>query len=99
VFFEASGRGGVGPSHTWVLRLDDRSGHTAQPLVTAAEEWGRKISPDGRWLAVMSNGEVYVRPFPGPGGRTQVSVGGGMWPIWGPDGRRLLYLKSDTAMS
>jgi serine/threonine-protein kinase len=53
------------------------------------------FSPDGRWLAYTSNEsgtfEVYVRPFPGPGGRWQVSTGGGLWPLWSRDGRELLF--------
>jgi len=35
--------------------------------------------------------EVYVTPFPGPGARVQVSLGGGDEPVWSPDGRRLFY--------
>jgi serine/threonine-protein kinase len=54
-----------------------------------------KLSPDGRWLAYTSNEtgryEVYVRPFPGPGGAAQVSVDGGDQPIWSRDGRELFY--------
>jgi len=53
------------------------------------------LSPDGRWLAYQSNesgqNEVYVRPFPGPGGRTVISRGGGGGPIWSRDGRKILY--------
>jgi eukaryotic-like serine/threonine-protein kinase len=53
------------------------------------------FSPDGRWLAYTSNEsgtrEVYVRPFPGPGGRWQVSTGGGNFPQWARDGRELLF--------
>jgi len=58
------------------------------------------FSPDGRWLAYCSNesGEyrVYVAPFPGPGGRWQVSPGGGDSPRWRRDGRELFYLSSDS---
>jgi serine/threonine-protein kinase len=54
-----------------------------------------KLSPDGRWLAYTSNEtgrfEVYVRPFPGPGGAIQVSVDGGDQPVWSRDGRELFY--------
>ncbi len=53
------------------------------------------FSPDGRWLAYVSNEsgtyEVYVRPFPGPGGRWQISTGGGLYPVWSRDGRELLF--------
>jgi Tol biopolymer transport system component len=57
------------------------------------------FSPDGRWLAYMSlesgTGEIYVRPFPGPGGRWQISTGGGSFPVWSRDGRELLFRSSD----
>ena len=53
------------------------------------------FSPDGRWLAYASNEsgryEVYVRPFPAAGGKWQVSDGGGAWPLWSGDGKRLFY--------
>ena len=39
--------------------------------------------------------EVYVRPFPGPGGRWQISTGGGIFPLWSRDGRELLFRASD----
>jgi Tol biopolymer transport system component len=51
------------------------------------------FSPDGRWIAYGSNEsgsfEVYVRPFPGPGGKWQISTGGG--PKWSRNGRELFY--------
>ena len=57
------------------------------------------FSPDGRWLAYQSDEsgtkEIYVRPFPGPGGRWQVSSGGGTAPCWSKDGRELMYQASD----
>jgi serine/threonine-protein kinase len=61
------------------------------------------FSPDGRWLAYCSNEtgtyEVYVRPFPGPGGKSPISTGGGRFPIWsrGAPGaaRELFFLGPD----
>jgi eukaryotic-like serine/threonine-protein kinase len=38
---------------------------------------------------------VYVRPFPGPGGRTQISTGGGRFPFWSHDGRELIFEDPD----
>ena len=53
------------------------------------------FSPDGRWLAYVSNesgrNEVYVRPFPGPGGKWQVSADGGGTPTWSRARPELLY--------
>ena len=59
------------------------------------------LSPDGRWLAYQSNEsgqrEVYVRPFPGPGGRSQVSVNGGTGPVWAHNGREIFYVAADNS--
>jgi len=52
------------------------------------------FSPDGRWIAYLSNEsgslDIYVRPFPGPGGKWQISTGGA-FPIWSRNGRELFY--------
>jgi len=62
-------------------------------------EFQAAFSPDGLWLAYMSNesgrNEVYVRPFPGPGGRWQVSTAGGGWPTWSRSRRELFYRGED----
>ena len=53
------------------------------------------FSPDGRWLAYTSNetgrDEVYVRPFPGPGAKSQISTSGGQFPTWSRTSHELLY--------
>ncbi|MGH9774971.1 MAG: protein kinase domain-containing protein [Candidatus Acidiferrales bacterium] len=58
------------------------------------------FSPDGKWLAYSSaesgRWEVYVSPFPGPGGKWQVSTGGGWFPRWRHDGRELFYVSPDN---
>jgi len=63
-----------------------------------AERWPR-FSPDGRWLAYESTEsggvEVYVRPFPGPGGKWPISTGGGTNAVWSRARRELLYLAPD----
>ncbi len=59
-----------------------------------------RFSPDGRWIAYDSDesgrGEVYVRPFPGPGGKWQISAAGGANPRWRGDGKEIFYLSLDN---
>jgi len=68
-------------------------------LETPAAEQTSVLSPDGRWLAYASDEggdfQVFVQAFPGPGGKWQVSTGGGASPRWSPDGTELFYRYSD----
>lgn len=66
------------------------------PLVTGpAIENMPRISPDGKWLAYQSDesgqNEIYVRPFPAPGARVQISNDEGTQPVWARSGRLLYY--------
>lgn len=67
---------------------------------TSFGEFLPAFSPDGNWLAYISNesgtNEVYVRPFPGPGGKWQISTGGGFIPQWSRNGRELFYRSIDN---
>jgi tRNA A-37 threonylcarbamoyl transferase component Bud32 len=76
------------------VRLD--SSHTVQPFhATRGTDVGPRFSPDGRWAALVSDEsgtiEVYVRSYPDPSAKVQVSVGGGYGPVWSADGSRLYY--------
>jgi serine/threonine-protein kinase len=76
-------------------------GLVAEPYLTAQwEEWQAEVSPDGRYVAYMSNQEgqprVYVQDFPVPGGQRAVSPGEGADPRWAPDGRSLYYRSGTT---
>jgi Tol biopolymer transport system component len=74
-------------------------------LDTEFDESGAMFSPNGRWLAYMSNetgrDEVYVQPFSvtGPRGTKQISVSGGTEPLWAPDSRELFYRNGDKMMA
>ena len=78
----------------WILDTGQSGGPS--PLVqTPARERAPRFSPDGRWLAYVSNqsgrDEVYVRPYPGPGDQVTISTAGGTEPVWSRDGRELFY--------
>ncbi|MGH9257586.1 MAG: protein kinase domain-containing protein [Vicinamibacterales bacterium] len=80
-----------------------RGGGSVRPvLATAAYEGGARLSPDGRWLMYVSNesgqNEVYLRPFPGPDRRWQISTEGGTQAVWNPSGREVFYRNGDKMM-
>jgi len=73
----------------------DGSGE-ARPILQGDFNFGNAaLSPDGRWLAYRSNEsgqyEIYLQPFPGPGAKTPVSIGGGSWAVWSSDGSTIYY--------
>ena len=78
----------------WALPLVGK--REPYPVVrTAADEHYGTPSPDGRWLAYISNEtgayEVYVEAFPATGFKRQVSTLGGFEPHWRRDGKELFY--------
>ncbi|HEY2018628.1 MAG TPA: protein kinase [Bryobacteraceae bacterium] len=85
----------------FTLPFEGDAAHPAlgQPTLfvgTKAVETTPAFSPDGRWLAYVSDEtrttEVYVRPFPGPGAVVKISNGGGIWPHWTRNGKELIFL-------
>jgi len=92
----------TGKISVWVLPM--KGSHKPYPFVdTQFNTQTGRFSPDGRWVAYVSNDsgkdEVYVVPFPGPGAREQVSAGGGAQPRWRKDGRELFYLSPEAKMT
>ena len=79
----------------WALSIDTRGVRAV--IQTAANEMSPEFSPDGRWLAYVSNEsgrhEVYVQPYPGPGPRHLISTDGGEQPAWSANGRELFYVQ------
>jgi serine/threonine-protein kinase len=67
------------------------------------DELAPDVSPDGRWMAYVSDysgsDEIYVTSFPETGARTQISNNGGHSPCWSPDGKTLYYLEGLKMMA
>jgi Tol biopolymer transport system component len=83
----------------WSYSLETEA---STPLVnTPKDERYGTVSPDGQWLAYVSNDsdtyEVNVRALHG-GVRRQISTGGGSQPQWRRDGRELLYMAADRSI-
>ncbi len=107
--FTQGGNGGSQDIFTVPVEVDRgqgtfglRLGKAELFLGTPFNEVNLAFSTDGRFVAYQSDesrtSEVYVRPFPGPGGRWQVSTGGGSYPMWSRDGRELLFLAPDQRL-
>jgi serine/threonine-protein kinase len=87
----------------WTTALDENRKPTVF-LRSPAFEAGPSISPDGHWLAYSSaeagRREIYVLPFPGPGGkRIQISTDGGFEPVWSHNQHELYFRNSDKMMA
>ncbi|HXX45735.1 MAG TPA: protein kinase [Candidatus Acidoferrales bacterium] len=92
------------PPDISVLNLGDgKSVHFLQESSSHVFQDAPQFSPDGRWIAYASDEtgrrEVYVQPYPGPGGKWQISTDGGSEPQWNRNGRELFYRTADKLMA
>ena len=82
-----------------ILSMDGDSEPEPFRATPFGERW-LAFSPDGNWLAYTSGEtsqrEVHVRPFPAGEPAYQVSNGGGIAPVWSPNGEQLFYRSDDT---
>jgi serine/threonine-protein kinase len=90
-------------SDIWVIGTDPQERTPRAVVKTRFSEYSPHLSPDDRWLAYVSDEsgrpEIYVSPFPGPGGRIAISTDGGVEPRWSRDGRELFYRRNDRMMA
>ena len=98
----ATGVGGLENVDIWTLSLDGK--RELRPyLATPFREFAPFFSPDGRWIAYNSDesgrNEIYVRPYPGPGGQTKISNDGGIEPAWSPNGGEIFYRSAKEFMA
>jgi Tol biopolymer transport system component len=95
-FMRIGGRGGSD------LMTAEIGGEPEALLAGPGAEGSLTFSPDGKWMAYSSDesgrNEVYVRPYPGLGGKWQLTTEGGKGPIWSRDGREIFYTHGDRMM-
>jgi Tol biopolymer transport system component len=87
---------GTGRPHLSAYSAAD--GQVSRPVAPGAEP---RFSPDGKWVAYTGAGgygDIFVQPFPGPGGRIQISSAGGTQVVWNPDGRQIFYIAPDKKL-
>jgi eukaryotic-like serine/threonine-protein kinase len=96
-----TGHGDTG-TDIWTLSIEENR----KPQVflnTPADERAPQFSPDGRWLAYVSNesgrDELYVQAFQGPRRKWPISTAGGSQPRWARSGRELFYRNGDKMMA
>jgi len=72
-------------------------------IESAADLWGALVSPNGRYVAYVSTetgtDEVFIETYPVGRGKWQVSLGGGRFPVWSRDSRRLVFVKDEEIMA
>ncbi len=97
---------GMGPIETasegiWLLPLEGDRKPTLL-LKTPFNVYASRLSQDGHWIAYASDesgrSEIYVQPFPGLGGKWQISTAGGGHAVWARNGRELFYQDGDKMM-
>jgi Tol biopolymer transport system component len=93
-----------GPQSETDIRLLPLAGDKKSVVFTSekTKEPVARISPDSRWIAYESEesgrGEIHVASFPEPGGKWQVSTGGGAYARWRRDGKELYFVSSEEEM-
>jgi serine/threonine-protein kinase len=109
-FVDSAARATGRPFSIMILPMEEDQASGWKPgkpteFVTAPSPAGAfqpAFSPDGRWIAYASNesgqNEVYVRPFPGPGGKWQISTDGGRNPVWSRTRHELFYVQEGTSV-
>ncbi|MGA8222939.1 MAG: protein kinase [Candidatus Acidiferrales bacterium] len=88
----------------WTLTVDANGKvEETKPVPGVGHGSAGSFSPDGRWLAYSSDEsgfpQIYVVPFPGPGGKWQISTDGGIEPHWSMTGHELFYAQGATLIT
>jgi serine/threonine-protein kinase len=81
----------------------DRPNMPRPVLATPADERSPELSPDGKWLAYISDDSgrlnLYVQPYPGPGPRVTITSSGAVDPAWSKNSSELFYRVGPAMMA
>ena len=100
IAFQLSAGDSTPNDEIWIYSMATRRAARAWPAggTLISPRW----SPDGRWMAYVSDEtgapEVFLRPMAGSGGALRVSTAGGEYPFWRADGRELYYRAPDGSI-
>jgi dipeptidyl aminopeptidase/acylaminoacyl peptidase len=98
---------GAAQATDWLLPLSpEQAGGDRKPFPYLDEpfnEVGGKLSPNGLWIAYVSDEtkryEIFTQTFPKRGGKWQVSTNGGTRPVWSRDGKELYFISADGKLT
>ena len=85
------------PNRVAVLTLGNNAAQPKEIIApNGAPAAAGRFSPDGKWIVYVSAesgvNQVYVAPYPGPGGKRQISATGALQPRWSRDGKEVFFL-------
>jgi Tol biopolymer transport system component len=84
------------------IRLDSSASQSSY-MGSTFDETAPTISPDGHWVAMVSyqsgSGQVYLRSYPDPSLRIQISASGGGEPMWSKDGKTVYYRAGNSEIA
>jgi hypothetical protein len=78
------------------LSVYSPTNHQVSEIVSPGAE--ARFSPNGKWIAYTGFGGIVVQPFPGLGGRIQISSGGGGQAVWSRNGQEITYIAPDRKL-
>jgi Tol biopolymer transport system component len=85
-----------------IVAIDVQAGAAKNLLASPHAEYNARFSPDGKWLAYVSEesgrAEVYVQPYPALNARAMASTAGGREPVWSRDGRKLFFRSAESVV-
>ena len=85
-----------------IVAIDVETGTARTVLASPYAEYNARLSPDGTWLAYVSEesgrAEVYAQPYPALNVRVPVSTEGGREPVWSRDGKKLYFRSAESVM-